>query len=458
MNKFELKTSVARTVLAKLRLNIKLVLLLIFFAVAKEAFALLTIEIKKGELVGGIPIAVVPFALEGVGAIDHKPADIIEVDLDFSGKFDTLPRAVFAGDPSDLKSVQYQQWRLTKVDAIVIGKVINLGEDQLEVRFRLVDIVRKQQIVGQKFTVHASKIRKVAHQISDIIYQQLTGEAGAFDTMIAYVAVTGTDQDRHFYLQVADADGFGTKTVLSSTEPILSPTWSPDGNLLAYVTFEKVQSITRPIIYVQNIWSGERKPIARHPGLNSAPSWSPDGNSLALTLSKEGNPEIFIYTLNTDSLQRLTRHTAIDTEPSWSPDGRSIVFSSGRSGAPQVYRIPVAGGAAKRLTFNGNYNADPSYSPDGKSIVMITEQGNGFRVGLYSDKDRIVKELTTTTQDESPTFSPNGEMIMYATQHGGRGVLATVSKDGSRQQTLKFQNGAIREPAWSPLKRKKRKL
>ena len=206
-------------------------------------------------------------------------------------------------------------------------------------------------MIGQKFTADASKLRKVAHQISDIVYSKLIGKPGAFDTRISYVTVQGGVGNRKFLLQIADADGFDPKTILSSKEPILSPAWSPDGDMLAYVSFEKKRSI----IYVQNIWSGERRMISKHPGLNSAPSWSPDGRSLALTLSKDGNPDIFIYTLNTRNLRRLTRHTAIDTEPSWSPDGRMIVFSSGRAGAPQVYQIPSAGGSAKRLTFDGMY-------------------------------------------------------------------------------------------------------
>ena len=404
------------------------------------------LEITKGRLDGGIPVAIVPFSIEGGDISTNNPSDIIEADLNFSGKFNTVSREKFLSHPNDLKSVQFKDWRLIKVDAIVVGKVINIGNGQLEVRFRLLDVLRERQMIGQKFTADASKLRKVAHQISDIVYSKLIGKPGAFDTRISYVTVQGGVDNRKFLLQIADADGFDPKTILSSKEPILSPAWSPDGDMLAYVSFEKKRSI----IYVQNIWSGERRVISKHPGLNSAPSWSPDGRSLALTLSKDGNPDIFIYTLNTRDLRRLTRHTAIDTEPSWSPDGRMIVFSSGRAGAPQVYQIPSAGGSAKRLTFDGMYNAGPSYSPDGKSIVMITDQGNGFRVGLYSRDNQRVRELTTTSQDESPTFSPNGEMIMYATQSHGRSFLAAVSTDGDVQQTLKFQNGSIREPAWSP--------
>ncbi len=208
------------------------------------------------------------------------------------------------------------------------------------------------------------------------------------------------------------------------------------------------------MVFIQNVWTGERSRVAEYEGINSAPAWSPDGQKLALTLSKDGNPEIYIYSFSTNQLSRLTKHTAIDTEPAWSPDGKMIAFTSGRSGAPQVYRVPALGGAPQRLTFNGIYNAGPDYSPDGKFIALITNQGNGYKVGLYSRDDRAVKVLTRSKQDESPTFAPNGDMIMYATQKGGQNVLAAVSVDGQIQQTLEFQKGSVREPAWSPFNRK----
>ncbi|MGB5705382.1 MAG: Tol-Pal system beta propeller repeat protein TolB [Arenicellales bacterium] len=424
-------------------------LLLLLLGMVNQAGAVLTIEVNKG-IDAGIPIAVVPFSLEGLADVSHPPADVIESDLGLSGKFDTIPRETFLSQPSELRSVQYKDWRLIKAEALVVGKIINIGNGQLEVRFRLIDVFRERQLAGQKFIIPENRLRKVSHQISDIIYQQLTGTRGAFDTKIAYVTVEGQEPDRRFLLQIADSDGYGPKTVLQSSEPILSPAWSPDGNWMAYVSFEQKRSN----IYLQNVWSGERKLISEYQGINSAPAWSPDGRSLAITLSKDGNPEIYVYNVDNESLRRMTRHTAIDTEPDWSPDGRWLVFTSGRSGAAQVYKMPSAGGTAKRISFNGQYNAGPSFSPDGKSIVMITNQGNGFRVGLYSDNDQTVRELTQTIQDESPTFAPNGEMIIYATQKGGRNVLAAVSIDGNVQQTLRFQQGSVREPAWSPFNRK----
>ncbi len=415
---------------------------------AKSAFAVVTIEVNKGE-VSGIPIAIVPFALEGGGEV-LQPVDIIESDLASNGRFELISRDNYISNPHDLKSVQYKDWRLLKVEALVVGKVISLGNNQYEIRFRLIDVFREKQLAGQKFVVSSEKIRKVAHQISDLIYRQLTGKTGAFDTKIAYVEVKGQVPDARYLLQVADADGFDAKVVLESTQPILSPAWSPDGSRLAYVSFEKKRSM----VFIQNVWTGERSRVAEYEGINSAPAWSPDGQKLALTLSKDGNPEIYIYSFSTNQLSRLTKHTAIDTEPAWSPDGKMIAFTSGRSGAPQVYRVPALGGAPQRLTFNGIYNAGPDYSPDGKFIALITNQGNGYKVGLYSRDDRAVKVLTRSKQDESPTFAPNGDMIMYATQKGGQNVLAAVSVDGQIQQTLEFQKGSVREPAWSPFNRK----
>ena len=426
-----------------------LVLTLLVSTYSVTSSAVLTIEVTKGEK-AAIPISIVPFSMEGVPAEEWQPADIIDNDLTFSGRFNTISRDLFLSRPHDYDSVKFKDWRLLKSEALVVGKMINIGNNQYEVRFRLIDVFREKQLVGQKFVVPKNKVRKVAHQISDIIYQKLTGKIGAFDTRIAYITVEGVEPNRKFLLRVADADGWGPKTVLESTQPILSPSWSPDGSKLAYVSFEKKRSM----VFVQNIWTGERQRVAEFVGINSAPSWSPDGRRLAITLSKDGNPEIYVFDIATLELRRMTRHPAIDTEPTWSPDGGSIIFTSGRSGRPQIYQISVGGGEPRRLTFEGNYNAGASFSPDGRSIVLITNRGQGYRVGIYSVKNRSIRVLTRSSNDESPTFAPNGDMIMYATKNGGRNVLATVSADGLVQQTLKFQGGSVREPAWSPFNRK----
>ena len=429
--------------------HIKWALAVMLVGLSMPASAVLTIEVTKG-VEAAIPIAIVPFGMQGISASADLPADVIAADLGRSGRFEPVPRGDFLSQPHDLRSIQYKNWRLLKAEALVVGRVVNIGNGRYEVRFRLLDVFREKQLAGQKFVVPAAKLRKVSHQISDIIYQKLIGKPGAFDTRIAYVTAEGVAPKERFLLQVSDSDGYGPKTILESPQPIMSPSWSPDGNKLAYVSFEKKRSM----VYIQNIWNGKRKRISEYVGINSAPAWSPDGRRLAMTLSKDGNPEIYIYDLASGNLDRITRHTAIDTEPTWSPDGRTMLFTSGRSGNPQIYQIAAGGGIAQRITFNGKYNAGASYSNDGKSIVMITNQGNGYRVGIYSTQTRTVSELTRTRQDESPTFAPNDEMIMYATQFNGRNVLAAVSPDGRVQQVLRIQNGSVREPAWSPFNRK----
>ena len=425
---------------------------LVMIGFSMPSAAVFTIEITSGTT-ARIPIAIVPFSLVGGNSGEQQPADIIESDLGLSGQFELIPRTSFLSMPDDLESISFKDWRLIKSEAMVVGEVIHLENDQYEVRFRLVDVFREAQLVGHRFMVKARQMRKLCHQISDIIYQTLTGKTGAFDTRIAFVAVQGTDDDRQYYLQVADSDGWNAKTILESKHPILSPSWSPDGGRLAYVSFEDRHSV----IFVQNLRTGKRNRVAKFKGLNSAPAWSPDGSMLALTLSKDGNSEIYIYDFAEGNLRRLTRNPAIDTEPSWSPDGNSIIFTSGRGVGPQIYQMPATGGQAGRLTFQGNYNTNASYSPDGKSIVMITNQGNGYRVGIYSTETRTIQELTDSRADESPSFAPNGDMIIYATKQNGKNVLATVSADANDQvqRILKHQGGSsVQEPAWSPFTRK----
>jgi TolB protein len=414
---------------------------------AATAHAALTIEITRGAETG-TPIAIVPFSWEGapVPAAQNVSA-VIAADLTRSGRFAVLPPKSYVSQPHSDQEVVFKDWRILKAEALVIGSVRPAGPGLYQVEFRLYDVFKETQLAGFRYTVGPDLLRQVAHQISDIIYEKLTGEPGAFNTRIAYVTLEEAPQARPIYkLQVADSDGYDPKTVVRSTEPLLSPAWSPDGKRLAYVSFED----RRSKVYIQNVADGSRELIAQFPGINSAPAWSPDGKQLALTLSRDGNAEIYLMRLDTRELRRLTYDPAIDTEAAWSPDGRNIIFTSDRAGSPQIYRMSVAGGPAERLTFENDYNARASYAPDGKSIVFVTRQQGNFRIAVQPLNGGPMQVLTDTSLDESPSFAPNGRMIIYATEVRGRGVLASVSSDGRVRQLYKFEEGDVREPAWSP--------
>ena len=415
-----------------------------------NARAVLTIEITRG-VDTGTPIAIVPFSWEGAIKPAQNVSDVVEADLARSGRFAVLPRKDFISTPHEDKDVVFKDWRILKAEALTIGSVRLAAPGKFQVQFRLYDVFKQTQIAGFRYNVSADLFRSVAHQISDIIYEKITGEPGAFSTRIAYV--TREEPPRGlppvYKLQVADSDGFNAQTVVRSAEPLMSPAWSPDGNRLAYVSFEDKRSK----VYVQNLTDGRRELLAEFTGINSAPAWSPDGTRLALTLSRDGNAEIYVMLLNSRALKRLTFDPAIDTEPSWSPDGRDIIFTSDRAGSPQIYRMNASGGSAERLTFDGDYNARASFAADGKSITFVSRGQGGYRIAVMRLDNKTQQVLTDTSLDESPSFAPNGRMIIYATEVRGRGVLASVSADGRVRQLFKFEEGDIREPAWSPYNR-----
>ena len=415
-----------------------------------NARAVLTIEITRG-VDTGTPIAIVPFSWEGPIKPAQNVSDVVEADLARSGRFAVLPRKDFISTPHEDKEVVFKDWRILKAEALTIGSVRLAAPGKFQVQFRLYDVFKQTQIAGFRYNVSADLLRSVAHQISDIIYEKITGEPGAFSTRIAYV--TREEPPRGlppvYKLQVADSDGFNAQTVVRSAEPLMSPAWSPDGNRLAYVSFEDKRSK----VYVQNLTDGRRELLAEFTGINSAPAWSPDGTRLALTLSRDGNAEIYVMLLNSRALKRLTFDPAIDTEPSWSPDGRDIIFTSDRAGSPQIYRMNASGGSAERLTFDGDYNARASFAADGKSITFVSRNQGGYRIAVMRLDNKTQQVLTDTSLDESPSFAPNGRMIIYATEVRGRGVLASVSADGRVRQLFKFEEGDIREPAWSPYNR-----
>ena len=407
----------------------------------------LTITITEG-LVGAQPIAVVPFQWQGAESIEDVAA-VIASDLARSGEFNPMARADFPGVPYDLADVRFNDWQLLRIDHLVVGKINVTGDGQYNVQFRLIDVLKGRQAVGLQYTVPASTLRRVAHQISDVVYEHLTGKRGAFNTRIAYITETvGADNQPRYSLNIADSDGHNKRNVLTSTLPVLSPAWSPDGRQLAYVSYEQRQAQ----VVVQDLASGARQLISSFPGLNGAPAWSPDGKQLALTLSKDGNPEIYSMDLATKRLRRITKSIGIDTEPSWAPDGQSLVFTSDRSGKPQIYQTPATGGEARRLTFEGKYNARASFSPDGTKLVMVHSQDRGFQIAVLDLETQAFNVLTQSGLDESPSFAPNGSMILYATTEASGPILAAVSVDGRVKQTLGVRAGGVREPAWSPFR------
>lgn len=401
----------------------------------------LTIEITQG-IESGVSVAVVPFASQAA------PVDIsavVNADLARSGYFKMLNPQNMPGRPTTADAVRFPDWQAINQNYLVIGQV-NEDRGQYNVQFQLFDVANGGQLLGYRMGSSAADLRRTAHHISDLIFEKLTGKKGAFSGRIAYITTTTQGNKRTHQLQIADADGFKPQTIATSPEPIMSPAWSPDGRRMAYVSFERKTAA----IYEQTLTTGQRNKVAEFPGINGAPSWSPDGSKIALTLSKDGSPDIYVLNLVTRSLIKLTKSFAIDTEPAWSPDGSQIVFTSDRGGKPQLYSVSSQGGPEKRLTFSGNYNARGSFSPDGKSIAMVHGNGNDYRIAVMDMGSHSINVLTAGPADESPSFAPNGSMILYASKKGGSAFLSAVSIDGKMQQKLAFSSGDVREPAWSP--------
>jgi len=428
---------------------LKSIFLLYALFISMPSYALLKIEITDG-VDGAMPIAIIPFDRKGVpGSIPFNVKDIITADLQRSGKFTPIEEQKLISRPQSQEEMNYKLWRLASIDHVVIGQITMLAPKQYEIQFRLMDVFKGNQVLGYVFNANDKNLRSISHRVSDLIYEHITGQKGAFDTKIAYVTVERKVGAQPAYkLQVADTDGYNPQTVLTSTQPIMSPSWSPDGTRLAYVSFENRKSE----IYVQHLSSQLRDKISSRAGINGAPVWSPDGKKLALTLSKGGNPDIYVMDLATKKLKQITKHWGIDTEPAWMPDGNAIVFTSSRSGKPQLYRASVNAGKAKRLTFEGRYNANAEISPDGGSIAYVQGEGNVFKIALMDLETGFVQVLTDGALDESPSFSPNSSMILYAAQAEGRGVLAAVSTDGRFKQRLFLSEGDVREPTWAPFK------
>ncbi|MCC7326437.1 MAG: Tol-Pal system protein TolB [Burkholderiales bacterium] len=416
-----------------------LALTLLPFAAAR---AQLTIEIVGGAGTA-IPISIVPFGGESVFPLGIS--GIVAADLARSGMFRLIgsdnvnPRPVRADD------VKSDVWRARGADAVVVGSMQPLPDGRVDVRVALVDVVKSSTLTTMNYTVKPAQFRATAHKIADVIYEKLTGDPGVFSTRIAYITKSGP----RYQLLVADADGSDPQTIVTSNEPLLSPRWSPDGTRIAYVSLEA----KKPVVYVQNLATGSRQAVANFRGSNSSPAWSPDGRRLAVTLTKDGGSQLYVMNADGGNAQRVMSSSAIDTEAYFTPDGQSILFTSDRGGSPQIYRLTLGSGAVERLTFDGSYNVSARPYPDGKGFVFVRRDGGRFQIATQDFATRQVQVLTSGPGDESPSLAPNGKLILYANEVGGRGILAAVSSDGRVKQRLIGTGSDVREPAWGPYAR-----
>ncbi|HEY9120245.1 MULTISPECIES: Tol-Pal system beta propeller repeat protein TolB [Marinobacter] len=422
-------------------------LVLALLVSAGPASAELLIRITEGAD-AAIPLSVVPFAESGAMPAGDNVSTIIRDDLAMSGEFRPLPPEKMLSLPSKGDEVFFRDWRMLGQRYVLVGQMQREG-DRVSARYELFDVNRESRLLGETASAPVSNIRTLAHHISDKVYEAITGVPGAFSTRLAYVTLQNVNGKPLYKLQVSDVDGKRARIRLDSREPILSPAWSPDGKQLAYVSFES----SKPAIYLHELSSGKRTRIAEFKGLNSAPAWSPDGRSLLLTLSKDGNAEIYKMDIASRSLKRLTNHWSIDTEATWDHRGRGIFFTSDRSGGPQVYYMESEGAEPRRITFGSRYNARPRPSADGKYVYYVHQREGAFHIARTNLETGEETVLTRTKLDESPSVSPNGRMLIYATQQNGQSVLTVISADGGANYTLPASEGDVRDPAWSPISR-----
>ncbi len=394
--------------------------------------------------VAGVGQVQMPIAIAGFKGDEQSPqkiAAIVRDDLERSGQFRSVDGST-ANGLDESSRPDFSSFRQKAADSLLTGSVTRLADGRYDVRFRLWDVVKGQDLGGQGYAIGALELRLAAHRIADFVYEKLTGDKGIFSTRLAYVTKSG---QRHT-LWVADSDGESAQSALSSQEPIISPSWSPNGSQLAYVSFES----RKPVIYVHTIANGQRRLLANFRGSNSAPCWAPDGSTLAVTLSRDGASQIYALDAKGGEPRRLTQSGSIDTEPEYSPDGKLIYFVSDRGGSPQIYRMGAAGGNPERVTFSGTYNISPSISPDGRFLAFISRVNGAFKLHVMELSTGVVNAITDTSADESPSFAPNGRLLVYATQIQGRDALMTTTVDGKIKAKLGQQGGDIREPDWGP--------
>jgi TolB protein len=417
---------------------LKVVLLgLLMLAHSAGASAALSIEIiGAGE--HQIPVSLVPMG--GDEQLGLAINDVVTGDLLRTGLFRLVDNT--GKSPHDAADVNYTDWQLRGAEALAIGTVGVQANGRIEARFRLLDVLKHVQLVGEAVSANEGQIRAIGHRIADLIYEKLTGDKGVFSTRIVYV----NRQAKKFSLLVADSDGYNEQVILKHNEPIMSPAWSPDGSHIAYVSFETGHAA----VFVQSLVTNQRKAVADFPGSNSSPAWSPDGRQLAVVMTHDGSSQIYLMRPDGSEVRRITFSGAIDTEPNFSPDGQTLLFTSDRGGSPQVYRMPVDGGAAQRLTFAGGNCFSPRHSPDGKSFVFAHLTGGKFYIAVQDFQTGQVETLTDGGWEKKPSFAPNGKIILYASEARGRGILATVSSDGRVQQHMFTQSGDAREPVWGP--------
>lgn len=428
-----------------MKVSILLVVLTTLFSALVRAE--LMIEIDQGAE-SALPIAVVPFGNKSNKAVPQDVSKIIANNLQRSGDFDTLPTSRMLSLPNSTDEVHYRDWRLLGQNYVLVGQLdFDAATSNFTVSYELVDVFGQKRLLGERLSTTGSGLRKLAHIISDKVYEAITGVKGAFNTKIAYITLRQLTKNKSEYrLWAADADGQNAYTLFKSHDLIMSPSWSNDGQHLAYVSYHS----GRPSIYIQHVKSGHQRKLTSYKGINGAPMWAPDDSSLVVTLSKDGNAELYKYDLARNNLTRLTNHYGIDTEGSWSPDGKELVFTSDRSGKPQVYRMSLSSKQPKRITFEGRYNARPRFSMDGKTLYYVHQIDGDFHIAAMDLEDGEKRVLTSTPLDESPSLAPNGRMIMYSTYRNNKGVLAVVSVDGGAKYFLPSTHGDVREPAWSP--------